>query len=435
MSQISRRTFVANTARSTAAIGAIALPAIRAVAASPNDRLSIAVVGFNGMGQTHLRSLVALKKQARVSALCDLDPAVRHRGQAVIEKGTGEKPPSHEDFLRVVDDNSIDAVVIATPHHWHAPIALRAISSGKDCYIEKPVSHVFQEGQMLLNAAAAHGRVIQHGTQTRSSPVFEKASEVLASGILGEVRMSKAWNLQQIGTLEAKPDGDSPPGVDYDRWLGPAPKRRFNPNRFHRTWRAFRDYGNGDIGDDGVHDLDLARWGLGVETHPVKITAHGSRTHVGGVREYPDNMMIAYEYADGRVLLYEDRMWTPYGEYGFDSGNAFYGTEGRMVFSRREHFQVYLGPKDKKGPGMTLPSRRAERHMADFLNAVRNRTQPRASVKVAHLSCGLVHLGEIAHRVERVLNFDPDKEKFVNDREANALLTKAYRSPWSLARV
>ena len=143
-----------------------------------------------------------------------------------------------------------------------------------------------------------------------------------------------------------------PRGVNYDRWLGPARKRTFNRNRFHRTWRAFREYGNGDLGDDGIHDVDMARWGLGVTAHPVRITAHGSRIGFRGDREFPDNMLINYQYADNKVLIYEDRLWTPYGQHGFDSGNAFYGTEGYMIFSRRGYFQVYLGKDERKGPGM-----------------------------------------------------------------------------------
>ena len=163
--------------------------------------------------------------------------------------------------------------------------------------------------------------------------------------------MSKAWNLQRHNHRAPVPDGPVPPGVDYDMWLGPAPKRPFNPNRFHSYWQWYRDYGNGDIGNDGSHDLDMAHFGLSPKGLPIRITAHGSRIDLKGVREYPDNMMVAFQYPDDKVLLYEDRGWTPYGGYGFDSGNAFYGTEGFMIFSRRGYFQVYLGKKEEKESG------------------------------------------------------------------------------------
>jgi predicted dehydrogenase len=315
------------------------------------------------------------------------------------------------------------------------PIALRALAAGKDIYLEKPASHVFREGRLLVEAARKYNRIVQHGSQMRSSDVTFAAGEVLKSGILGEVKMSKAWNVQRQTPRQPVPDEPAPSGVDYNMWLGPAPTRPFNSNRFHVTWRVYRDYGNGDIGDDGAHDLDMARWGLGVTNHPVRITAHGSAVDLVGEREYPDNMMVAYHYADGKVLLYEDRQWTPYGLHGFDSGNAFYGTRGYMIFSRRGYFQVYLGKDEEKGPGMGEHGRvgqPAPAHMRNFLDSVRTRHEPNAPAEVAHLSCALIHLGEIAYRTGRVLTFDPETEQFPGDAEANALLTKEYREPWGV---
>ena len=429
---LSRRRFLARSAVGALAASVLPLPSIRTSAASPNERISIAVIGINGRGAGHLRVLSRLTKETRVAALCDVDNRVLSKRDNELRDGASKGPALYSDYRRVVDDKNVDAVVVATPNHWHAPIGRAAMEAGKDCYLEKPMSHTFHEGRLLVDAAKKYGRIVQHGTQTRASPVFAKAGEVLASGILGEVRMAKAWNLQKLRPIPARPDGEAPEGVDYDRWLGPAPKRAFNPNRFHKTWHQYIDYGNGDLGDDGPHDVDVARWGLGTTTHPVKITAHGSRTHIAGEREFPDNMQVAYEYEDGKVLLYEERIWTPYGEYGFDNANAFYGTEGRMIFSRRGHFQVYLGRKDEKGPGMDKVSARGEDHMLDFLSSIRTREAPLAPAEEGHLTCGLVHLGLLAARVERVLHFDPKKEQVIGDPEANALLTKKYRTPWGM---
>ncbi len=433
MQCITRRSFLSDSATGAAALGTLGGVAARTVATSPNDRVAVAVIGVNGMGDFHVRSLTR-RPTAEVACVCDVDEGVSARAAKTVKEATGKTPKQVGDFRQVLGDASIDAVVIATPHHWHVPIAVRALQANKDVYLEKPASHVFREGRLLVEAARKHERILQHGTQMRSSAVTARAGEVLASGILGEVKTTKAWNVQRLTMPQPKPDGPVPKGVDYDMWLGPAPKRPFNENRFHRSWRWQRDYGNGDIGDDGAHDLDMARWGLGVTTHPVRITAHGSRVDLTGVREYPDNMMVAYQYADGKVLLYEDRLWAPYGMHGFDSGDAFYGTEGYMIFSRRGYFQVYLGSKEEKGPGSGGKdlAGTARDHMGNFLHCVRTRTQPDASAEVAHLSCGLIHLGEIAHRVGRVLHFDPHGEKFRDDAEANALLTKEYRSPWSI---
>jgi predicted dehydrogenase len=397
-----------------------------------NDRLGVAVIGLNGMGHFHLQTLVA-RADLRVVTLCDVDDGVLARGAKTVKDSGAMSPELVKDFRRVLDDRSIDAVVIATPHHWHAPIAVRAMQAGKDVYVEKPASHVFREGRLLVDAARKHKRIVQQGTQMRSSEITAKAAEVLASGVLGTIKMTKAWNIQRHRHRAAVPDAPVPRGVDYDMWLGPASKRPFNPNRFHGNWQWYREYGNGDIGNDGIHDIDMARFGLGVTTHPVRITAHGSRIDLVGEREYPDNMMVAFHYAEGKVLLYEDRGWSPYPMYGVDSGNAFYGTEGWMLFSRRGFFQVFLGAKEEKGPSMGQPGRvgqPAPAHMANFLDCVRTRRQPAADPETAHLSCALVHLGEISHRVSRVLNFDPATEQIVNDAEAQAMLTKEYRAPW-----
>jgi predicted dehydrogenase len=427
MPLITRRQFVART---TALLGSTATLRLRSQAISPNETIGAAIVGVRGRGRTFVQDLPRRDNVALV-ALCDVDQNVLRETAPAIKNEAGKAPYVASDFRRLLDDKSIQAIFIATPHHWHSPIALSALQAGKDVYVEKPASHVFREGRLLVEAAKKHRRIVQHGTQMRSSEVLERAGEVLASGILGEVKMAKAWNVQRHSHRQPVSDAPAPDYVDYDAWLGPAQKRPFNPNRFHGNWQWYRDYGNGDIGNDGAHDLDMARWGLGATAHPVKITAHGSRVDLTGEREYPDNMVVAYEYADKKVLLYEDRGWTPYGLHGFDSGNAFYGTKGYMLFSRRGYFQVFLGQNEEKGPGMRggagMPN-----HVSNFLECMRTRKEPSASAEVAHFSCGLIHLGEIAYRLGRVLHFDPTAETFPGDPEASALLTKEYRAPWGL---
>ena len=413
------------------ALGAAAAGlAIRASAQSPNDQLGVSIIGVGGMGHGHVERVLT-RDDVRIVSLCDVDQANLERAGQTVNRSRGATPVLMEDFRRVLEDDSVDAVIIATPHHWHALMAVLAMQAGKDVYVEKPASHVFREGRLLVDAAKKYGRIVQHGTQMRSSEVTKKADELLKQGIIGEVKTTKAWNCQLHVHEQAKPDAPIPPGVNYDLWVGPAPHDGvFNPNHYNRHWNWYRRFGNGDIGGDGPHDIDLARWGLGVETHPIRITAHGSHIALEGEREFPDNMMVAYQYADDKVLLYEDRGWTPYGLHGFDSGNAFYGTEGYMIFSRRGYFQVYLGKDEEKGPGMSEGPRGHPEHMYNFLDCVRSREQPIANAETAHLSCGLVHLGEIAYRVGRVLDFDPDKEQFIDDAEADKLLTKEYREPW-----
>ena len=428
MNMMTRRELMATSLGSAAAtaLGASSASQVAAI----NNQIQVAVIGVRGMGGGHVSRLVK-RRDVRVAAVCDVDRQVLARAQQTVKNATGKTPKAVEDFRHVLDDKAIDALVIATPHHWHCPIAIRALQAKKDVYVEKPASHVFREGRLLVEAARKNRRIVQHGTQMRSSEVTARAGEVLASGILGTVKMSKAWNCQRHSHRQPVSDGPLPSHVNYDMWLGPASKRPFNSNRFHGNWNWYRDYGNGDIGGDGIHDIDMARWGLGVSTHPERITAHGSRIDLKGEREFPDNMTVAFHYSEGKVLLYEDRGWTPYGPHGFDSGNAFYGTEGMMVFSRRGYFQVYLGRKREEGPGMRGNTGHPD-HLNNFLDCVRSREEPIAPAEVAHLSCGLVHLGEVAYRVGRVLSFDSEMETIVGDDQANALLTKQYRSPWVL---
>ena len=433
----SRRDFLAWSASAAAASALAGTAASRAANAGPNERIGLGLIGCGGIMNVHAAGLVARQSPVTFVGLCDVDPAQVDRIAGPIEGFQSAAPRRTSRYEELLEDPAVDAVIIATPHHWHAPITLAAIAAGKDVYVEKPISHVLHEGRLIRDAARAQRRVVQHGSQMRSSPVTALAGQLLDQGVLGDVRVTKAWNVQSRGTRDVVADSDSPQGVDYDRWLGPAPVRPFNVNRFHGNWRVYRDYGNGDIGDDGIHDIDMAAWGLRVTTHPVQVTAHGSTLLLRGDREYPDNMNVSYQYADGKVLIYEDRLFTPYGLHGFDSGNAFYGTEGYMIFSRRGYFQVYLGPKEEKGPGVPPEVRRDAgrgyaQHMENFLECVRSREQTNCPPEVAHLSCSLVHLGEIAYRTRTVVQFDPDSEAITNNDEAHALLTKNYRAPYGL---
>ncbi len=427
-SAFSRRDFVSGSARSAAALGAISA---KAQNVPPSDKVGLAFIGVGGRGTSAVKQALELGT-ASVVAVCDVVSNAAERASQLVYGSTSKAPRTVSDFRKLLDDKSIDAFMIATPHHWHSPIAVAAMKAGKDVYVEKPASHVFREGRILIETARQYNRIFQHGTQMRSSEVTAKARELLDAGVIGTVKMSKAWNMQRMKPPAPAPDGPAPPGVDYDMWLGPAPKRPFNPHRFSGSvnWSNSIEYGNGSIGNDGIHDPDMARFGLNPKTHPVRFTAAGRKVD-GGVGDYPDTLQVSYAFEEGKVLLYEERSWTPYGQFGVDSGNMFYGTEGFMVFSRRGFFQVYLGRKEEKGPAMK-GSGGHPKHFADFLESVRTRKPTVAPAEVAHLSCALVHLGTIAYRAGRALRFDPQTETFPNDPEANRMLTKTYRPPFTL---
>jgi predicted dehydrogenase len=436
--ETNRREFLQQSTHTAAVVAAAAtLGGVHAFAAEKNETVRLAIIGCGGIMTSHVRGLVERKENVSIDWLCDVDPRQIDK-MAAITSGV-HAPKRTARYEDVIADGDLQACIIATPHHWHAPIALAAMAAGKDVYIEKPISHVFNEGPLVIAAAKKYGRVVQQGSQMRSSPVTRKAEKLLKDGIIGEVKVARAWTAETRGPVKRLPDGVAPEGVDYDRWLGPAPEHAFNPHRFHGTWRMFRDYGNGEIGDDGIHDLDMAAWGLGVDTLPAEITARGGRMMAyENASDYPDNLHVAFEYPDGRVLVYENYPFTAYGLHGFDNGNVFYGTEGYMVFSRRGAFSVFLGPKGKPGPteGKELRGQYGyKEHMAEFLNAVRHRAPTSASPEVAHRSCALVHLGDIAYVTRGRLKFDPAAQRFVDCDEANALLAKEYRSPYALPNV
>ncbi len=440
-SSTTRREFLQQASHTSAILAAAtSLGGVHLLADEKPARVRLGIIGCGGIMTNHVKGLVERREAVSIVWLCDVDPAQIERMDKFVTRDFQTAPPKRTArYEEVIEDKDVDAVIIATPHHWHAPIALRAMAAGKDCYIEKPISHTFNEGPLIIAAAKKFGRVVQQGSQMRSSPVTAKAEKLLKDGIIGEVKVARAWTAETRTVEKPLPDGTPPSGADYDRWLGPAPKRPFNPHRWHQTWRMFRDYGNGEIGDDGIHDLDMAAWGLGITTLPKQITARGGRMLLDGhASEYPDNLNVTYEYPDGRLLIYENYPFTAYGLHGFDNGNVFYGTEGYMIFSRRGAFSVFQGPKGTPGPteGKELRGQRGyAEHMAEFLSAVRHRTPTKASADVAHRSCALVHLGEIAYRTRGRLDFDPKTERFVDCDEANALLSKEYREPYGLPEM
>lgn len=434
-----RRSFLQATGTGTSVLAAASLVNPVFAGRSQPDTIRLGIIGCGGMMNGHVSGLVDAKEKVSFAWLCDIDPAQLERIASHPRRHQKTPPKTTSRFEDVISDPDVDAVIIATPHHWHAPIAIAAMQEGKDVYIEKPISHVYNEGHAIIAASEKYNRVVQQGSQMRNSPVTDRAEKLLKSGIIGEIKVARAWTAEMRSVVKPVPDSTAPVGVDYDRWLGPAPKRAFNQHRFHGSWRMYRDYANGEIGDDGIHDIDMAAWGLGIDSAPVQITARGSRMMLHGhASEYPDNMTVTWEFPDGKLMVYENYPFTSYGLHGYDNGNVFYGTEGYMIFSRRGAFNVFLGQKEKKGPteGDVRGQRGYDEHRAEFLNAVRTRNRKtRANARTAHRSCALVHLGEIAYRTTGHLDFDPATETFNDNAEANALLGKKYRAPWQLPTI
>ena len=390
-----------------------------------NDDLRAAVVGINGRGRGLIGSFHGTAA-VRVTALCDVDGSVLDR-EVKKFKDRKEKVTGYSDYRRMLEDKSLDIVVVATPDHQHVPVSAHSIVAGKDVYVEKPMSHTIYEGRLMVNLARKHGRIVQHGTQSRSCEGLAEAVEYMRSGKLGKVRMAKAINSQLRGPIGRASDSPTPANVNYDLWLGPAPKRPFNRNRFHYKWHWFWDYGTGDTGNDGVHQIDIARWGLGVEL-PNAVSCSGGQLFYDDDHETPDTQIATFEYGDV-YLVYEMRLWTDYPHEGHDNGDIFYGDKGTLSIGR-DGWQVTF--KDgKEGPG---GPRGDDPHTANFIKAVRSRKPDdlNADVETAHYSAALCHMANIAMRLGRRLRFDTEKERFIDDARANEHLTKPYRKGFEL---
>lgn len=420
MRELTRRHFV----KSSMAVGVgLALPFSRARGANNDIRVSVAGIRGRGGGLTgEFHAITGV----RVVALCDVDGGVLDQ-QVKRFKDRNENVAACGDYRQMLEDKSIDVVCIATPDHWHVPMAAASVIAGKDVYVEKPLSHTIHEGRLLVNLAHKYDKIVQHGTQARSDESLMEAVEYMRSGKLGKIRMAKAINSQLRGPIGRVADSEAPPHVNYDLWLGPAPKRPFNRNRFHYNWHWFWDYGTGDTGNDGIHQIDIARWGLGVEM-PKAVSCSGGQLFYDDDHETPDTQVATFEY-DDVYLMYEMRLWTPYPHEGHDNGNIFYGDEGKVSIGRNGWEVTF---KDgKKGPG---GARRSRSHAANFIKAVRSRkaSDLNAGAEVGHCSATLCHVANIAMRVGRRLEFDAEKEQFVGDAQANTFLTKHYRKGFEL---
>ncbi len=362
---------------------------------------------------------------ARITHICDVnqsrfDPAIQ--AIADIQKS---KPQAVQDIRRVLEDKSVDAMVIATPDHWHALATIWSCQAGKHVYVEKPISNNLFEGWQMIQAARKYDRVVQVGTQSRSAPHYMEAIAYLNSGKLGRVHMAKAWNSQLRRKVPAVADSAVPEGIDWNLWQGPAPEHAYNENYYTYGWRWHWDYGTGDMGNDGVHDLDIARWGLGV-SYPDQIQCTGAKLEFAGdIQQTPDTQIATFTFPENKMLVYEQRLWSPYFQEGFENGVAFYGTDGYMLIGRKSWSVIEKRNKlafEHKVEFSDQP------HMENFLAAIQQQTPLNCDIEEGYRSTLLAHLGNLAYRVGRPLKFDYKSQTIIDDPQANQLLKRTGRN-------
>jgi predicted dehydrogenase len=446
MSTRSRRRFLQQSAAGLAAVSALHPGASVASAqsqsrvAGANRRIRVGLIGCGGMGWSDLRD--AVRNGAQCVALCDVDDEQVAKVKANLSRDFDQTPELvGRDFRRLLDRKDIDAVLIATPDHWHAIPTVMACQAGKDVYVEKPLSLTIGEGRVMVDVARRHNRVVQMGTQQRSGPHFADAVAYVKSGALGKIRLVKTWAYQDwMGNIPVVPDSEPPASVDYDMWLGPAPKRPFNRNRFHFNFRWYYDYSGGLMTDWGAHMIDIANWGMDVKAPTAAMSVGGKFGFPDDAEETPDTQQVLWE-CDGFSMIWEHATAVGQGPYMRDHGVAFHGNNGVLVVDRGG-WEVFAETETKAGKKAYRASGVPRRgtgnvdshlaHVKNFLDCMDSRERPRSDVEIGHDSMIACHLGNIAFRVRRRVQWDVAREQIVGDAEAQALVTKPYRSPWSL---
>ncbi len=423
MNSPNRRTFLKQAAVGAASSAAwLAVPAIQARGA--NEQIVVGVAGC-ARGRTDGGEL--RKLGATIAYACDPE-------QSRAEKVKKLLGADHAvaDLRRILDDRAVDAVVIATPDHWHAPAAILACQAGKHVYVEKPCSHNISEGRRMIEAARRSGRVMQVGTQTRSTKVFQDAIALVREGAVGKVLIAKTWTSQQRVNIGHHKPSQPPAGLDYDMWVGPAPMMPYQENRLHYLWHWWYNFGTGDAGNRGTHQMDIALWGLDMKTHPRRVAGFCDKLYFDDDQQFPDTQYVTFEYpGDGaarpkQLLVYEQRIWTPYVQEDCEDGCTFYGDEGYLTIDMQKGWQLF-GRKNKLTKEAQGKYNTGD-HCADFLDAIRTGRRPNADIEIGHLSATLCHLSNILARTGKAeLVFDPKTEQIVDDPEANALVKRTYR--------
>ena len=426
-SKETRRDFIK---KSAGAAALLSMPTIiPANVFGSNDKVNLAVLGVNGRGTSHIGGFMS-QPDSEVVCLCDCDLNVLGKRADEFDKKYGKKVNRQQDLRKVMEDKSIDAVSIAMPNHWHSLATIWACQAGKDVYVEKPGSHNIYEGRKMVEAAKKYDRIVQHGVQLRSSVAVQEAIKHLRDGLIGNVYMARGLVFRRRADIGKKGPGTIPQGLDYDLWTGPAAMLPYSEDWVHYNWHWQWNYGNGDVGNQGIHETDLCMWGLNVGL-PEIITAGGGKFLFDDAKETPELLASTYTYPkEKKIIEFEVRPWHTNQENGVDVGNIFYGSEGYLVVYNYDRYESFLGQSKKAGPS----KREGGDHYANFIKAVRahDKSILNAPVETAHLASGLAHLGNIAYRTGRTLYFDPATEKFVKDKEADKYLSRPARKPFAV---
>jgi predicted dehydrogenase len=406
-----------------------------------NDRIHMAMIGVNSRGNS-MSGTFAKQKNAEITCVCDVDSrAIPKAINTITKAGQTTTPQSEKDCRKVLENKSIDAIYIATPDHWHAPLTIMGCQAGKHVYVEKPLSHNPNEGEIAIAAARKYNRIVQMGAQRRSSPVLIEAIQKLHEGIIGRVYLAKTWYTNTRKSNFLKP-GNVPEWLDYDLWQGPAPRTPYQDGLIHYNWHWFWKWGTGEALNNGTHEVDVARWGLGVD-FPTRVTSVGGRYQFQDDWETPDTQVVTMDYPGRVSLMWECRSSNGRKIEGADRGVIFYGENGSLDTDGDNYVIYDLGGKlinevksvskegDLQGRNTASPSLGLDSlHVADFLDAIRNNRRPNCDVELGHKSTVAMQLGNIAWRVGRDLKIDPKNGHIIGDKDAQNLWSRTYEKGW-----
>ncbi len=408
------------------ATGALASAAPATVLArSANESINVAVMGVNNRG-TALAQAFASLEGANVAYICDVDERAIATAKKAIDELQAEEPVGIVDFRQALDDESVDVLVVAAPNHWHAPATILACDAGKHVYCEKPCSHNAQEGEWMIEAARKHDRVVQIGTQRRTWSAIREGIKKVHSGAIGEVKLAKSWYNNRRPAVNLNKSAQVPAWLDYPLWQGPAPEVPYAEGLIHYNWHWFWQWGNGELGNNGIHALDLCRWGLNVD-YPESVTSLGHKLRHNDDQETPDSHFVSFDFGDS-VVSWEGLSWSPHGNDKSRFGVSFHGTEGTIVIGSNGGYKVF-DTQDNKVEAVEGESDN-QVHVANFCDSIRKGKRPNADIEEGHKSTLLCHLGNISHRVGRKLNTDPTNGHILGDAEANTYWQREYREGW-----
>lgn len=432
-----RRKFIKNSAAAVAGAGILSsVPMTAKANVAASDKIKVALIGCRSMGWSNLRTFLDFPEVECV-ALCDVDDEWLNKRAADVQEKSGKKVKKlYKDYRKVIDQKDVDLVIIGTPDHWHCLPTVEACQAGKDVYVEKPLANTIEECDLMVKAARKYNRIVQVGQWQRSDPHWDDAARFVQSGKLGNIRTVKVWAWQDgKATLPVLPDGPVPAGVDYDMWLGPAPKKPFNEYRFHYNFRFFWDYAGGLMADWGVHLLDYAMEAMKVGLPEYVMSAGGKFGYPTDAMETPDTLLTTYAY-DKFTMTWDHACGINHGMYGKSHGLAFYGENGTLILDRGgwevQPVEVKGVPRMEAVPKQGNTGKGLYFHVQNTLECMRNRKTPNCDVKIGADVAKMTHLGNISVRLGRALQWDDATSSFKGDAEANQLVKAYYRDPWKL---